>query len=352
MKLMTEIIFTIDYELYGSGDGTLRELVLEPAERLAEVFQRNGAKFVVFVEALELARIKDAAADPDVGAVCEQIRRLHQDGHEIALHIHPQWANARLRDGAWQLDFSEYNLGTLPRERIESIVDESLDFLRREIQDPSFQPIAFRAGNWLIQPTERIAEVLAARGIKIDSSVFKGGFHRKPEIDFRAATRNQEHYWRFSTDVNRHDPDGVLIEVPIHTTRVPLWRMITKKRLTLQKRSVASRKPIDAGLVKWLDYARTHYPLKFDFCRMTLPEMTSLVRREASRGRYRNGERPMVAIGHTKDLMDAAGVDEFLRWLRTHDVRVTTFRSAYARYLQGSTADAATLMARPACEPA
>ena len=252
--------------------------------------------------------------------MCDQIRRLHRDGHEVALHIHPQWANAQHRDGVWELDYSEYNLGELSRGRIESIVDECLEFLRSEIQDESFRPIAFRAGNWLIQPAERIAHVLADRGIKIDSSLFKGGFHRKPSIDYRAAARNPEPYWRFRSDVNRPDPDGVLIEVPIYTVSVPMWRMVTRKRLTLQRRSIARRKQIDASLGKWLDYARPNYPLKFDFCRMTLPEMTSMVEREASQRGDRQGARPMVAIGHTKDLEDAAPIDEFLHWLHRNGI--------------------------------
>ena len=351
-NVMTEIIFSVDYELYGNGDGTLRDLVLEPAAALAEVFDRNDAKFVVFVEALELARIKRADADPDIGPVCDQIRRLHRDGHEIALHIHPQWANARHRNGAWELDYSEYTLGALSRERIESIVDESLDFLRGEIQDSSFRPIAFRAGNWLIQPSERVADVLADRGIKIDSSLFKGGFHRKPSIDYRAAARNPGYYWRFRSDVNRHDPNGVLLEVPIYTALVPMWHMITRKRLTLQRRSISRRKAIDADLAKWRDYARPSYPLKFDFCRMSFPEMTSMVEREASRGGDAQGARPMVAIGHTKDLEDAAPVHEFLRWLRSNGIRVTTFRSAYARYLGGACVQSTSPKTEPACQPA
>src|SRR4051812_4633060 len=37
--LMIECIFTIDYEIYGNGTGSLRDLVLEPAARLADLFR-------------------------------------------------------------------------------------------------------------------------------------------------------------------------------------------------------------------------------------------------------------------------------------------------------------------------
>lgn len=332
---MTEIIFSIDYELYGDGHGTLRDLVLEPAAQLADVFHRNGVRFVAFVEALELAKIREAMTDRHVGSVCEQIRDFHRTGHEIALHIHPQWANARYQDGAWQLDYDEYNLCTLPRGRIEQIVDESLSFLREAVHDSSFWPITFRAGNWLLQPTALVAEVLADRGLKMDSSVFRGGYHRNPAIDYRPASRNQEDYWKFRLDVNRPDPDGRLIEVPIYTAMVPIWRLLTWKRVTLQQRSQARRKDIDGGARKWLDYARPLYPLKFDFCRMSFQEMTEMVDLERDRADRRAGrQRPIVAIGHTKDLKNVGPVNEFLRWLGERRIRVTTFRSAYDRYLR------------------
>ena len=38
---MIESIFTIDYEIYGNGEGSLKEHVYEPAEKLMAVF-RNG----------------------------------------------------------------------------------------------------------------------------------------------------------------------------------------------------------------------------------------------------------------------------------------------------------------------
>jgi hypothetical protein len=332
---MIEVIFSIDYELYGDGHGSLQDLVLEPAARLANVFHRSGVRFVAFVEALELARIRDASADPDIGPVCEQIRDLHRTGHEIALHIHPQWANARYDGAVWHLDYEEYNLCKLSKSRIEQIVDESLSFLRDAVHDMSFRPIAFRAGNWLLQPTARLAEVLADRGLKVDSSVFRGGWHRQPAIDYRPSIRNRENYWSFRSDVNYPDPDGSMIEVPIYTAMVPIWRMLTRKRVALQRRSQARRKDIDGGTKKWLDYARPLYPLKFDFCRMSFEEMTEMVQLELDRADGREGEpRPIVAIGHTKDLNDIGHVEEFLRWLGERDIRVTTFRSAYERYLR------------------
>ncbi|MGH9431019.1 MAG: hypothetical protein ACRD3T_05705, partial [Terriglobia bacterium] len=165
----------MDYEIYGNGTGALKDLVYEPAERLREIFQTWDARFVVFVEAAELERIEAWGTDPAIDLVKQQIRDLYRKGFEIGVHLHPQWSNARYEQGRWLLDYSEYNLCTLPRPRIIQIVELSLAYLRDIVDDPHFTPLSFRAGNWLFQPTQTAAAILARHGIRIDSSVFKGG---------------------------------------------------------------------------------------------------------------------------------------------------------------------------------
>ena len=60
---MIECIFTIDYEIYGNGEGSLRDLVYEPAERLMAIFQKWGARFVAFIEVAELEMIEANKTD-------------------------------------------------------------------------------------------------------------------------------------------------------------------------------------------------------------------------------------------------------------------------------------------------
>ena len=55
---MIECIFTIDYEIYGNGEGSLRELVYEPAEKLKDIFLKHNVRFVNFVEAAEFEMIE------------------------------------------------------------------------------------------------------------------------------------------------------------------------------------------------------------------------------------------------------------------------------------------------------
>ena len=101
---MIECIFTIDYEIYGNGQGFLKELVYEPAEKLMAIFRKYQTRFVVFVEVSELEMLESKGTDTAIDQVKHQIRDLYEDGFELGLHLHPQWYNARHEDGTWFLD--------------------------------------------------------------------------------------------------------------------------------------------------------------------------------------------------------------------------------------------------------
>ena len=331
---MVECIFTVDYEIYGNGVGALRDLVHEPAERLRHIFRKWNARFVNFVEVAELERIDAFATDPAIDLVKRQIKEFHADGFEIGLHLHPQWFKSRYDNGRWFLNFSEHNLCNLPEKRIAWIVERSLAYLRHLVDQADFIPLSFRAGNWLFQPTEKAAIILAQNGIKIDSSVFKGGLQHNYHLDYRSALGNG-YYWSFKGDVNEADPRGAWIELPIYTEMVPFWRMATAKRLSFNNGNGTSGRSASQKFNRALDLMRFRYPLKLDFCRMTLTELVSMMEK-IIRDDQRQPDiyKPIVAIGHTKDLADTKTIDDFLSFLHTQHISVVTFESVYSKLAQ------------------
>jgi hypothetical protein len=334
---MIECIFTIDYEIYGNGKGSLKELIYKPAEELIKLFLKWNSRFVAFIEVGELEKIEAEATDPSIEIIKEQIRDLYKEGFELGLHLHPQWYNARYEEGQWRLDQSEYNLCRLPRERIEEIIKRSLAYFRRIVDEPDFTPLSFRAGNWLLQPTGTAAAILAEAGVKIDSSVFKGGLQRNHRMDYRPALRNGP-FWRFSDDVNTSDPAGFLIEMPIYTRMVPFWKLLTMKRVGLERRSPDANYSRMGKLIRLMDFARFRYPLKLDFCRMTIEELTDMmdavIRKDE---KDPTSCKPIVAIGHTKDCIDYRTVDFFLRFLKERNIAVSTFQEVYTKHWQHRT---------------
>jgi hypothetical protein len=326
---MIEIIFTIDYEIYGNGEGSLNELIYEPAAKLIDIFLKHNARFVLFVEVAELELIEDHTTDPIINLVKQQIRYFHNNGFELGLHLHPQWYNARHDNGTWQLDYSEYNLCTQPPQRIEQIIDRAIEYFRNVLCEPGFTPFSFRAGNWLFQPTQPIANILSKRGINIDSSVFKGGLQHQHHLDYRLALQNG-FFWKFKDDVNQLDIDGEMIEIPIYTEMVPPWQMVTKKRLGLQQKAASGKKTAKEKVYRLMDIARPLQPLKLDFCRMTLNELTSMTDKLIKKDLQDSQSfKPIVAIGHTKDLVDIENVEYFLSYLKQKGINIATFGQVY-----------------------
>jgi hypothetical protein len=322
---MIECIFTLDYEIFGSGKGTLAEFVLEPAERLRDLFRRADQRFVLFPDVAELELISTTETDPDIGNVRQQIQSLYDQGFEVGLHLHPWWYNARRRGNEWMLDYSEYNLCTLPTARIAHLIDRGLQFLRDTIENPDFTPLSYRAGHLLLQPAGEVVKVLASRGIRLDSSVYKGGVWQQHNLDYRPSLKHG-YFWRFDIDPNLEDANGRMLEIPIHTEMVPTWRMLTGKRVSLERRSArVSRTP--RRVIDRLRDLRLRRATKFDYCVLSFDEMKSMI---DSVRRLDNEDptvfRPLVAIGHTKDLVDLSTVERVIEYLANMCIPVSNFR--------------------------
>jgi hypothetical protein len=333
---MIDCVITLDYEIYGSGAGSLKELVHEPADKLATLLEKFRAPLVIFVEAAELEIIETSGADRAMGLVKSQLRNFRDRGFELGLHLHPQWYNARLEKGRWALDYREYNLCVLSPERIEQIVGRSIAYLRQALGEPGFAPLSFRAGNWLMQPTATAAESLARHGIKIDSSVFIGGLQHQHGLDYRRSRRNG-YYWPFSEDVNIPDPKGSLLELPTYTRMVPAWKMLSSKRVGLQRKGAMKHRDWPIRLSRFRDFLRPWHPMKLDFCRLTEKELTWMLDEEIRKDRKDPGRfRPIVAIGHTKDLVDFEMVEAFLSYLRVKNIPTSTFKDVHDKIMARS----------------
>ena len=300
----------------------------------------------------EFEKIEANGTDAAIDLVKKQIEEFYRDGFEVGLHLHPQWCNARYERGGWILDYSEYNLCTLPRTRIDEIVEGSLSYLRRTVNCSDFTPLSFRAGNWLFQPTQTAASVLAEKGVRIDSSVFKGGRQHQHHLDYRPALNNS-YYWPFERDVNEPDPVGSWIEVPIYTDMVPFWRMATSKRMSMKSGGGARSESVRQKWSRIHDRLRFHYPLKLDFCRMTLTELTSMMER-IIREDQQDPEtfRPVVAIGHTKDLTDFDTVNSLLSFLKRNQIAISTFPDIHPKLARLASTTAACGGSTRECEPA
>ena len=72
--------------------------------------------------------------------------------------------------------------------------------------------------------------------------------------------------------------------------------------------------------------------MKLDFCRMTINELTRMLDKVIQEDQENpKSFRPIVAIGHTKDLIDFETVESFLSYLQIKKIPVSTFSDAYPK---------------------
>jgi hypothetical protein len=162
-------------------------------------------------------------------------------------------------------------------------------------------------------------------------SVYKGGLQYQHKLDYRRSLRNG-YYWPFAEDVNVPDPQGALLEIPTYTAMVPIWKMFSSKRIGLQKKSMAKSQQKKMHLSCLREILRPWHPMKLDFCRLTYDQLMRMLDKEIRLDRSNPAVyRPIVAIGHTKDLDDFGTIRAFLSYLEGNKIKVSGFRDVYLK---------------------
>ena len=114
------VVISVDYEIFGNGEGDVRQHIVDPTERMARLCEKYGAVLTVFFEVEEYlafekfrdALVKHLGYDP-AALVRQQIIALARAGHDIQLHLHPQWHRADFRDGKWILQGDKRTVDSL-----------------------------------------------------------------------------------------------------------------------------------------------------------------------------------------------------------------------------------------------
>jgi hypothetical protein len=221
------IYITLDYELFFAQEsGSVEKSIIEPTQKLLDVVEHLGIKLCFFVDSgylVNLKKYKDEypLLQHDYNLITQQIRQLHQKGHDIQLHIHPHWEDTIYDGQKWVMDTTRYRLHHFSKEMVDEIVFKYKEALTELVGDTIF---AYRAGGWCIQPFSQIKDALKKNRIWLDSTLYKDGQKDNTThyMDFRNMPNHTE--WRFEDDPLVEDKDGYFIELPISSTKVsPLF---------------------------------------------------------------------------------------------------------------------------------
>lgn len=117
---------------------------------------------------------------PELQALADEWEELATDsfreGHDIQLHLHPQWMNAEYQgQGVWNLrgDWSIINYPSLQVRALLVSGKEFLETLLRKV-DPAYSCVSFRAGSWCAAPSDSLFPILAELGFVFDMSIVAG----------------------------------------------------------------------------------------------------------------------------------------------------------------------------------
>jgi len=329
---MIHFIFTLDYEIYGNGKGSLKELIIQPTDKILKIFSKYNDKLVIFAECAEFIKIKEYNTDPDIEKLNDQLYQAYLMQHEIGLHLHPQWINSIYTEQNWKLDFTKVNIAKLTESERDNLIYESIFYLKEVLMDKNYNPSSFRSGLWLMQPTSPIYESLKKYNIKIDSSLFREGYHHNNGLDFRSSLHNKKVFWPFISDINLYDESGLVIEIPIYSEMVWFFRLLTKNRIksTGKRPSFESKKSIKAKLVDKMDFFRLKYPKKFDFTKLTFEELCQMTISINNKYGNINDHIPIVLIGHSKNSFNPETIDKFLAYLNNFsNINICTFKDFF-----------------------
>lgn len=320
---MLRPIFTLDYEIHGNGEGCPYRLMVEPTARLLDLFDRYGAKLTIMAEVAEIAQYGRYAEECGVDRfhftdIVRQLEDAVRRGHDVQLHLHPSYVNARAVDGRWQQDWGEYDFASLRIDRMNELVKFGKLFLEELLRpvDASYRCDVFRAANWSVVPSHNVVRVLAENGFRIDSSVFKYGRRDKGvQFDYGSAPSPLVP-WRVSDDdMCTRSEAGRLWEFPIYSERRWIGAFVTPQRLARASLGALHRhtfqSPRNEGetsgkadrktgrTVRGLWWTRKH-AWKADFNQCSGTQLIRALRRADDTHGRGDAHLPFILIGHSK----------------------------------------------------
>jgi hypothetical protein len=322
---------SVDYEIFGNGAGDVRQHVIDPTERMGRLCEKYGVPLTVFFEVeeyLAFEKYRDALApalgyDP-AALIRQQIISLAAAGHDIQLHLHPQWHRAGFRDGKWQLQADKATVDSLfeTQEETTNYIAERKGVIEKMLAEAGRQQkvSVYRAGAFAAQPATKLLVALAKNGFVIDSSVVKGLTRSKVNdcLDYRNAPSAKEP-WRVSRSVVENDPAGPIWEVPIYSRMRRRFQQATWRRLRAkfsgnipkaQQYDMVQQLGLGRNLVTVLKFLAQPIPIKLDFHNQSPRTLLNWIK--SAPAPANSGPDVVVLIGHTKEHTDDRAFEKFL----------------------------------------
>lgn len=220
------LVLSDDWELRGDGSGNMRAVQFATMRRLREVYEEAGLCGSFNAEVMQqLTHLRLGDKHPELRELAseweEVVKETYSRGHDVQLHIHPQWISASYDSGRWRLA-ENWSLPHYPRSDVQEMITTGRDYLETLLRplNPEYRCVSFRSGSWSAAPSDFFLQVLADLGIVFDMSMADGLMYstRHLTLDYRDIDEPFLPYYPVMDDARRvaAGPQPIIC-VPTHT---------------------------------------------------------------------------------------------------------------------------------------
>ncbi len=316
---MINIIITVDYEIFGNGRGDVRRHIINPMNNLLNIAKRYSVPLTIMFEVYEYLayekfeeEFKKKLRYSPAREIKSQIISAYDEGHDVQLHIHPQFVDMEYKNGNFILKYPTFSIGDFQQRKIYEILRRGKDIIREMI---NIDPVVIRLSNmpW-DEPPENTLKPMVDLHFKAHSL---------------ALSENSKNthcgFWK-TNNTN-------IFEIPIYTIPVSFWEYFTIRRLFimgyLYAHDLSNIKRRSNFQPKNMNHKR--YLAKWDFSKLNAQQMIHFLDLALKKYNYKDLEIPLVMIGHTKDFFNKRNFGMFLetvekKYVSRDIVQFTTFR--------------------------
>lgn len=350
------LAFTDDWELRGDGSGDIEALQFRPMQRLLDIYERHNVPGTFMAEVMQqLTFRKYQDRFPELAPLADKwdaaVVKAYERGHDVQLHIHPQWSVVDREGGKWKLK-GDWSILNYTASDAGSLIESGKRYLENLLisVDRNYKVAAFRSGSSVIAPSPFILDQLVKHGIVFDLSIV-GGLRvntKNVSFDYTACEEDLAPYYPAMSDARRvSDQTEPIVCVPIfHFTgsRRRTLGQLAGKGLAKARARLANGRVSQSGYSKneWAGIGRSSLPARLydkalrpalrgkhltaDVGQLTLPLLREMMAAIRSRARSSGlSQIPIILTNHSKYMTDFDGFDHFLAEIKTaEDLRFIT----------------------------
>lgn len=343
-----QLALTDDWELRGNGSGDIEQIQFRVMRELISLYNSYGVKSTFNAEVMQqltFRKLQDSF--PQLKTLAdswdEHVRLAFSDGHDIQLHIHPQWSRVTFEDGRWALS-GDWSLLNYKPEDSYAMLADSKAYLERLLTplNENYRCVSFRSGSSAIAPSPFVLNQLAQLGLVFDMSLIEGlrVNTRNLQLDYSHCDEGFLPFYPQMHDARRvSDKIAPIVCIPIFSFTLSRRRCIGAVLSKVSEKTF-SRKINPAtdsyAAQEWDEVGRTSLPAKIydkvlqpslkgkhivaDIGRMDFPSLREMLKaiRQAAR-ESKQSQVCVILTNHSKYITDFSHIERFLKEARKYD---------------------------------